>query len=347
MITMSQAGSQAGSAFILGSYVAGCLAQVERLPGVAESATATAFLLQPGGKGFNMLAGLHRLGIATDGILPVGDDLWGRMTPALLGELRLPGHWLLALPGPSGGAVGFADALGSSSLAVFCGANARLSAGHVEACASRISGAALLASAFEMSDDAILAAFRLARAGTTRTLLNPSPYRRIDPRLLALTSLLVVNEVEAACLAAELGMEEGKTDDPASFLALARALQEKGVETVIVTLGAAGAVAFASHDTPRFQPAFPVPVADTTGAGDAFNAGLMAALLHGRPLAEALRQAAACGAAVTRGLGVIDHLPDQAALRDLAGKPDQKPNATPTRPPVDLPDDEPATPALR
>lgn len=64
------------------------------------------------------------------------------------------------------------------------------------------------------------------------------------------------------------------------------------------------------------QPAFPVPVVDTTGAGDAFMAGL----LHGlcgppQPVEALLRFAAACGALVCQGAGAIDPQPGAAEVR--------------------------------
>ncbi len=72
-------------------------------------------------------------------------------------------------------------------------------------------------------------------------------------------------------------------------------------------------------------PAFPVPVVDTTGAGDAFTAGLLHALLEG-PLQEPtaadqvhqlIRFASACGALVCQGAGAIDPQPSAGAVRSF------------------------------
>ena len=79
------------------------------------------------------------------------------------------------------------------------------------------------------------------------------------------------------------------------------------VGTVAVTCGAVGALA-ARGDERRFVPGFPVRVADTTGAGDAFDAGFLAAVLAGADLKGAMRQGNACGAltAARIGGGAID-----------------------------------------
>jgi sugar/nucleoside kinase (ribokinase family) len=77
---------------------------------------------------------------------------------------------------------------------------------------------------------------------------------------------------------------------------------DNGRTQVIGKLGAAGCLAL-DRGQPLSVPAFPVPVVDTTGAGDSFNSGFLHAWLERRPLAEALRFGAACGALSTRGLG--------------------------------------------
>lgn len=73
-----------------------------------------------------------------------------------------------------------------------------------------------------------------------------------------------------------------------SFEAAAQALAEDK-RTVIIRLGAQGAMAVAAGQDPVTVPAFPVKVVDTLGAGDAFNAGFIAACIEGQPLAEAVR----------------------------------------------------------
>ncbi len=63
-------------------------------------------------------------------------------------------------------------------------------------------------------------------------------------------------------------------------------------------------------------PAFPVEVVDTTGAGDAFNAGyIYARRIRGEPLARALRFAAACGAQAVTQVGGATNAPTERAIR--------------------------------
>ncbi len=85
---------------------------------------------------------------------------------------------------------------------------------------------------------------------------------------------------------------------------------------VVVTRGPRGGTVF--HEGTRFDyPAFRVRTIDSTGAGDAFTAGLLYGLLREMPLPTAVRLAAACGALVTLKRGAIPALPTLAAVRKL------------------------------
>ena len=71
---------------------------------------------------------------------------------------------------------------------------------------------------------------------------------------------------------------------------------------VVVKLGADGALAVRGEEVVR-QKAPRMVVLDTTGAGDSFDAGFVAAFISGWPLGEALSLAVACGSLSTRGIG--------------------------------------------
>lgn len=304
--------------FVLGSFVIACSATVDRLPRAGESLRAQAFLVEPGGKGLNLAVGARRLGAVIDGLLAIGDDALAALAEPALARAGLPAGMLRRFSGPTGAGIGFTDAAGENCLAVHPGANARLEAAEVRAAAERIARSTLVLAQFEAGDEAVAALFRIARAAGRRTLLNPSPFRMPAPEILANTAILIVNAVEAAAFGAALDVpvREGAAE-PAAFEALAGALLARGPDLVVVTLGASGALAFAAGRPALVQPAFPVAAVDTLGAGDAFTAGLAVGLAGGRPLPEALRLAAACGACVVRHKGVFDALPDRAAVAAL------------------------------
>lgn len=303
--------SRKSSVFALGSFVVACSAKVERFPRPGESLAAEAFTVEAGGKGFNLMVGARRLGASVDGLLAVGDDFFGQLAPPALRRAGLDHAMLRRHAAATGSGIGFTDRNSENLMAVFSGANLALSAADVAAVTPAIQASAMVLAQFEIGDEPIREAFRVATAAGVPTLLNPSPWRRIDPAILAKTSILVVNRVEAAALAAGLGVA-GSVE--AELPRIAAALREQGPDTLVVTLGAHGAIAVAGDAAPLTQAAFPAACVDALGAGDAFTAGFVAALVSGRTLAQSLRQAAACGALATQKLGVYEALPDRAQV---------------------------------
>jgi ribokinase len=307
------------SIFILGSFVAAFSAKIPRLPAAGESLRAEHFLLEAGGKGFNLAAGARRLGAAVDGIFAVGDDFLAGLAAPAFATAGLAQTVLLRKTGPTGAGIGFIDRAGETCLAIHPGANEQLGAADIAAAAPRIANASLLLAQFEIPDAPIAAAFAVARRAGGLTLLNPSPFRPIAPEILADTSILVVNQVEASQLAASLAVPAAAA--PADYARLAETLAGAGPRLLVVTLGAAGAIAFNGQAAPLRQPAFAIAAIDSLGAGDAFTAAFAVALSRQSGLSNALRRAAAAGAIAASRHGVLAALPTPAELEALLTRP--------------------------
>lgn len=310
------------SLFVLGSFVVSCSAKVAAFPRAGESLRARALTVEPGGKGFNQAVGARRLGAEVDGLLAVGDDLFGQFAQAAVAQADLPSAMLRQYPAKTGAGVGFINTRGENCLAVHPGANLELSAADVAACAAQISRAAITLAQFEIADAPIIEAFRLARAAGASTLLNPSPLRPLDPQLWESTSILVVNAIEAAQLAASLGGDDDAplrpptTRDEATAIARRLLALGGGPEIVIITLGPGGAIARQRDQSPIYQDAFQVDgVVDTLGAGDAFIAALAVSFHESRSLESSLRRACASGALVASRTGVFTALPTAQELQ--------------------------------
>jgi ribokinase len=105
----------------------------------------------------------------------------------------------------TGSGIGFIDSHGENCLAVYPGANLLLSAQDIRSVEQAVREAGLVLAQFETGDEPILEAFTIADAAGARTVLNPSPYRPVDPRIIECTTILVLNQVEAAHMAGTLG----------------------------------------------------------------------------------------------------------------------------------------------
>jgi ribokinase len=165
-------------------------------------------------------------------------------------------------------------------------------------------------------------------------VLNPAPALGLDRETFGLADIVTPNRNELAVLsAAEVRRTARRSggDDPAR---LARALLATGTggvgvrEAVIVTLGEHGAllVPASSPDRPTELPAHRVEPIDTTGAGDAFNGALAAALAEGRDLEEAAARAIVAGGLATTKAGAREGMPTTTELwgaleRAATGRP--------------------------
>jgi ribokinase len=307
--------------FVLGSFVVACSAKVARFPRPGESLAAETVTIEPGGKGLNQAIMARRLGAEVQGLLAVGDDLAAAFAPPALERAGLPPSMLVRVPGSTGSGVGLTDASGETCVAIASGANLALAAEHVRQRMPAITEAGLVTGQFEIGNAPIEAAFALARQANVPTLLNPSPFRDIPDAILKQTSILIVNETEARSLSIMLGL---RPDDAAShrhFAAkLASALAGHGPELIVLTRGAAGAIAATADGQVIEQEGFSVETIDSLGAGDAFAATLGVRLATGHALPDALRDAAIAGALTTTRNGVFDALPTLAAIKAAAGQ---------------------------
>jgi ribokinase len=129
----------------------------------------------------------------------------------------------------------------------------------------------------------------------------------MPPALWTGAALLSPNRSEAT---AHTGITITSLDDAERA---ARALRAHGPALVVVKLGAQGAL-WVNASGSAHIPAFPVPVVDPAGAGDAFTAGLTWSLLQGYAPTDAVRWANACGALVTTRLGTAPALPSRAEV---------------------------------
>ncbi|RME31169.1 MAG: carbohydrate kinase, partial [Thermoflexia bacterium] len=138
--------------------------------------------------------------------------------------------------------------------------------------------------------------FRRARAlGLTTSLdTNWDPSGRWEGvlDLLPLVDVFLPNAAEACALAgtSEVEMAARKLASLASVVA--------------VKLGAEGALGVRGEQIVRV-PSLSVPIVDTVGAGDNFDAGFLYGLLHGWPLERALRLGTVCGALSARAAGGV------------------------------------------
>jgi ribokinase len=300
---------------VVGSYATGLTMRVERIPGAGETLLGTGYRVDFGGKGSNQAVGCARLGARVDFVAKIGRDSFGEMA---LGLYRDEGiditHLKRSAEAPTG--VGFivVEASGGQNCIVLDpGANELLMAADVSAAASALESAAVVLTQLEIPVAAAEAALAAGQAAAAVTILNPAPVRPLPASLLKMIDVLTPNETEARVLA---GRAPETSIDPEI---VARELIGRGVKQVVMTLGEKGALLITESSCKRF-PAVLVRAVDTTGAGDAFNAGLATALAQGMSLEGAVQFAVIVGAMAVTKDGVIPSLPRRQEVLEFCGQ---------------------------
>jgi ribokinase len=274
---------------VVGSSNTDMIIKLDRIPRPGETILGGAFVTAAGGKGANQAVGAARAGGQVTFIARVGQDMFGEQ--AVAGFVRdgiNVKHVTRDKTNPSGVALIFVAKDGENSIAVAGGANAKLSPADVRKARAAFTGASVLVMQLETPLETVQAAADLAAKAGVRVILNPAPAQPLPDKLLKRISILTPNETEAELLTGSAGEEA------------AAKLRARGVATVILTLGANGALIADATGT-RLVPGFKVKAVDTTAAGDIFNGSLAVALAEGKSLDAAVRFAnAAAAISVTR-----------------------------------------------
>ncbi|MBQ1090710.1 ribokinase [Streptomyces sp. B93] len=290
---------------VVGSANADLVIAVERRPDAGETVLGSDLAVHPGGKGANQAVAAARLGARTALLARVGDDAYGRL---LLDSQRAAGVdtvGVLVGGAPTGVALITVDPSGDNSIVVSPGANGKLTPADVRAAASLFHASRVVSTQLEIPLETVVAVVRSLAPGS-RFVLNPSPPRRLPGEVLGACDPLIVNEHEARVILGAACVSDAPGD-------WARLLLAKGPRSVVVTLGAEGALV-ASGEGVVHVPSVPVDVVDTTGAGDAFTAALAWRLGAGEPLARAAAYAARVGAAAVTRAGAQESYPTAAEV---------------------------------
>ena len=258
------------------------------LPSPGQTLSATSYQTGFGGKGSNQAVMAARLGAQVTMVVKLGRDAIGEQTQQHYAEEGIHTEFVYMDPDlPSGVApIWVNERTGQNSILIVPGANMALTPSEVLQAASAIESAHVLLCQMEIPMECNLEALRIARKSTgVLTMLNPAPSGPVSDEILHLTNLLVPNESEAAALS---GLPVTNVEEAERA---ARALQARGAQTVLITLGSEGALAVTQENEliRVFSP--PVKAVDTTGAGDCFIGSLAFFLGAGVDLRTAMERA--------------------------------------------------------
>ena len=270
------------SVVIVGSAGIDMVIKTDHLPAPGETVLGGTFFMNPGGKGANQAVAAARLNGYVTFICKTGNDIFfGQKAAVIFGKEGINCNYLLSHNDlPSAVALITVDKNAENCIVVAPGANATFLAADLVHAIPVIEEAAVVLLQLEIPLTTVEYVVGLAAAKNIKVVLNPAPAIALSDDLLKNISILTPNETEAEILT---GI---KVSDMDSAEKAARALHNKGVTTVIITLGSMGALVY-HEDIFTHIPAMKVAATDTTAAGDVFCGALVVAITEGKNISEA------------------------------------------------------------
>ncbi|MBU9831305.1 ribokinase [Rahnella rivi] len=284
-----------GKLVVLGSINADHILNINHFPQPGETVIGKQYTVAFGGKGANQAVAAGRSGADISFIACVGDDDIGERVRKQLASDQIDTHPVEAIKDATTGvALIFVNAEGENVIGIDAGANNAVTPEYLERYKQQVIEASALLMQLESPLDTVIAAAKIAKEHDTQVILNPAPACELPDELLSRVDIITPNETEAEKLT---GINVDNNEDAARA---AKALHDKGIATVIITLGSKG-VWLSQNGEGKLVAGFRVKAVDTIAAGDTFNGALVTALLEGKQMDSAVRFAhAAAAIAVTR-----------------------------------------------
>ncbi|HET9088358.1 MAG TPA: ribokinase [Acidobacteriaceae bacterium] len=282
---------------IMGVFAMDLAFRTPVMPAWGETLRGTDFRMGPGGKGSNQAVAAARLGGDVYFISKVGSDNFGALARQTHRSEGVHADFLFEFSGNSTGAalIVVDEARGENAIIVVPGAADQLSVQEIDMAEDRISSAACFMTQLELPLPLVEHGLKVARRHGVPTILNPAPGCALPDTILKMCDYLTPNESEATALTG-LPVQTWEQAERAAEVLLAR-----GVRNVVITLGDRGALVKSATLTARVDAFQAGKVLETTGAGDALNAGFAIGLAEGMDVVRAVRfGCATAGISVTR-----------------------------------------------
>lgn len=301
---------------VAGSLNMDVVIEVDIPPRMGETVLGRKVHFLPGGKGANQAVAAARLDAAVTMLGAVGNDAFGKQLLEAMRQANIGPETIRVIDDESTGMASIMLSRGDNCITVVPGANARLSASDIDRHEQSIRNADIVLLQLEVPVDTVAYTAAAAKRHGKPVVLNPAPALALPDELYAHVDYLTPNRSELALLA-DMPAAAEPDAGPDALAAAMRRLRERGARHIIVTLGADGAGVLRPDGSVAVVPGRRMPVVDTTGAGDCFNAALAFAIASGREPERAVAFAIAASALSVTRLGAQAGMPALADVKAL------------------------------
>lgn len=295
---------------VIGSLNMDLVITSPKIPVMGETILGKGFMTVPGGKGANQAAAASKLGGKVSFIGCVGNDIYGSSLIENLASSGVEISNIKRLEEFSTGIAVIVVSNGNNFIIVDSGANWALTPGDINRAEGLIKESSIIMLQLETPLETVEKAIEAAKKHHVRVLLNPAPARMLSGELLSSVDVLTPNESECEFIT---GIAIKSAEDAKSAVEF---LNQKGVSSVVVTLGGKGVV-YNSGKKIIHKPVPDVRVVDTTAAGDAFSGALAVALSQGKTIDEAVDFANIAGTLTVMKKGAQASLPTLKDIQDF------------------------------
>lgn len=291
---------------VFGSFVVDLMGRCPHLPAPGETVKGSVFKMGPGGKGFNQGVAAHKAGADVTMVTKLGSDAFAEVALNTMKSLNMNTERIFHTnETETGSALILVDEnTGQNEIVVVLGACGEITDQEVESLADLLDQSDYLLTQLETNVSSVEKIVDMAYERGVKIILNTAPVQPVSDFVLSRVDLITPNEVEAGILTGIKVHGEESASMAADYFF------KKGVKNVLITMGGSGVFLATPHKR-GFLPSYKVTALDTTGAGDAFNGGLTAALSEGKDLWEASQFANALAAISVQRLGTTPSMPDR------------------------------------
>lgn len=295
---------------VIGSSNTDMVIKTHSFPVPGETILGGRFLMNAGGKGANQAVAAARLGGMVTFVGKIGDDIFGKQAVQQLEDEGINVNYVAVDPeNPSGVAMITVDRNAENTIVVAPGSNGTLSPADFNRALPELLDAEFVLLQLEIPIPTVEYIARIAAQNRKKVILNPAPAAELSDELLQNLYIITPNETEAELLT------RIKVIDAQSAMKAATALHEKGVEIVIITMGATGAFLLNNGESELIK-APKVEAVDTTAAGDTFNGALIVALSEGKTIQESIAFANKAAAISVTRIGAQSSVPYRSEIID-------------------------------
>ncbi len=288
---------------VIGSSNTDMVVKTNKFPVPGETILGGEFFMFSGGKGANQAVAAARMGNEVVFVCKTGNDIFGQRAIEEFNKEGIQTKYIATDPAKaSGTALILVDSTGENEIVVASGANETLSEKNIDAASTELAAADIVLLQLEIPLRSVVYAAKKAKSLGRKVILNPAPAQPLPDELYPTLFLMTPNETEAALLT---GIP---VTDINSAARAAAVLLNKGVENIIVTLGAQGAL-FINQETQLLVKAPVVNAVDTTAAGDVFNGVLAGEISSGKKWEEAIQTACRAASISVTKMGAQASMP--------------------------------------